>query len=67
MIKLEYQVQFNTPAFLGNAEQDGQWRTPPFKGLATATAVVVGGGDGWAAVRCCGHSQPGSRRLTCIH
>jgi CRISPR-associated protein Cmr1 len=33
MIKLEYQVQFTTPAFLGNAEQDGQWRTPPFKAL----------------------------------
>ena len=26
-------VQFLTPAFLGNAEQDGQWRTPPFKHL----------------------------------
>ncbi len=33
MIKLQYQVQFTTPAFLGNAEQDGQWRTPPFKAL----------------------------------
>ena len=33
MIKLEYQVKFTTPAFLGNAEQDGQWRTPPFKAL----------------------------------
>jgi CRISPR-associated protein Cmr1 len=33
MKKLEYQVQFTTPAFLGNAEQDGQWRTPPFKAL----------------------------------
>ncbi len=31
MIKLEYTVQFLTPAFLGNAEQVGQWRTPPFK------------------------------------
>ena len=26
-------VRFLTPAFLGNAEQDGQWRTPPFKHL----------------------------------
>lgn len=26
-------VRFLTPAFLGNAEQDGQWRTPPFKAL----------------------------------
>jgi CRISPR-associated protein Cmr1 len=33
MKKLEYQVSFNTPAFLGNAEQQAQWRTPPFKAL----------------------------------
>lgn len=33
MKRLEYQVTFTTPAFLGNAEQDGQWRTPPFKAL----------------------------------
>ncbi len=33
MKKLEYQVKFLTPAFLGNAEQSGQWRTPPFKAL----------------------------------
>ncbi len=26
-------VEFLTPAFLGNAEQSGQWRTPPFKHL----------------------------------
>ena len=26
-------VRFVTPAFLGNAEQQGQWRTPPFKAL----------------------------------
>jgi len=26
-------VRFTTPAFLGNAEQSGQWRTPPFKHL----------------------------------
>ena len=32
MKKLEYTVSFTTPAFLGNAEQNGQWRTPPFKG-----------------------------------
>jgi len=29
----KYQVRFLTPAFLGNAEQNGQWRTPPFKAL----------------------------------
>lgn len=33
MQKLEYQVRFVTPAFLGNAEQKAQWRTPPFKAL----------------------------------
>ncbi|MFA5631691.1 MAG: hypothetical protein WC997_09280 [Porticoccaceae bacterium] len=33
MKKLEYTVRFITPAFLGNAEQSGQWRTPPFKAL----------------------------------
>jgi CRISPR-associated protein Cmr1 len=33
MKRLEYQITFNTPAFLGNAEQNGQWRTPPFKAL----------------------------------
>ncbi len=33
MQKLEYRVSFTTPAFLGNAEQAGQWRTPPFKAL----------------------------------
>lgn len=33
MKQLTYQVRFTTPAFLGNAEQNGQWRTPPFKAL----------------------------------
>lgn len=33
MKKLEYRVTFTTPAFLGNAEQAAQWRTPPFKAL----------------------------------
>lgn len=33
MKKLEYTVEFVTPAFLGNAEQSAQWRTPPFKTL----------------------------------
>jgi len=31
--KIECRVRFVTPAFLGNAEQKGQWRTPPFKAL----------------------------------
>jgi CRISPR-associated protein Cmr1 len=29
----EWLVTFETPAFLGNVEQEGQWRTPPFKAL----------------------------------
>lgn len=33
MIELHYRISFNTPAFLGNAEQQGQWRTPPIKAL----------------------------------
>lgn len=33
MRELTYQVSFNTPAFLGNAVQQAQWRTPPFKAL----------------------------------
>lgn len=33
MKKLQYTASFNTPAFLGNAEQQAQWRVPPFKAL----------------------------------
>lgn len=33
MKKLEYTVRFATPAFLGDAFQNGRWRTPPFKAL----------------------------------
>ena len=33
MHELSYQISFNTPAFLGNAEQQAQWRTPPIKAL----------------------------------
>lgn len=28
-----YKVTFLTPAFLGNADQSGEWRTPPFKAM----------------------------------
>lgn len=28
-----YKMTFHTPAFLGNAEQSAQWRTPPIKAL----------------------------------
>ncbi|MBI4468131.1 MAG: hypothetical protein HY650_02295 [Acidobacteria bacterium] len=43
MRKLEYEVRFVTPAFLGNAEQNGQWRTPPFKALLRQWWRVVHG------------------------
>ncbi|MCY4189493.1 MAG: hypothetical protein OXD30_13520 [Bryobacterales bacterium] len=33
MKKVNYRISFTTPAFLGNANQHGQWRTPPFKAL----------------------------------
>jgi len=33
MHEISYQISFNTPAFLGNAEQQAQWRTPPIKAL----------------------------------
>ena len=33
MTTLRCRIRFTTPAFLGNAEQSGQWRTPPFKAL----------------------------------
>lgn len=32
-VTLGFRLSFNTPAFLGNAEQQGQWRTPPIKAL----------------------------------
>ena len=32
-LTMKYEVKFLNPAFLGNAEQEGQWRTPPFKAL----------------------------------
>lgn len=31
MQKQTFQLQFHTPAFLGDASQSGRWRTPPFK------------------------------------
>jgi CRISPR-associated protein Cmr1 len=33
MIQLRYRLTLLTPAFLGNAHQAGQWRTPPIKAL----------------------------------
>ncbi len=31
--KFEYRLSFASPAFLGNAQQQAQWRTPPIKSL----------------------------------
>lgn len=33
MLLRAYTLRFHTPAFLGNAEQAGQWRSPPIKAL----------------------------------
>jgi len=43
MRPLTYRLRFNTPAFLGNAEQNAQWRTPPFKALLRQWWRVVCG------------------------
>lgn len=51
MKKLEYQVKFLTPAFLGNAEQSGQWRTPPFKALLRQWWRVAYAAEKKSAVR----------------
>lgn len=45
MRELTYQVSFNTPAFLGNAEQQDQWRTPPFKAMLRQWWRVVKAAD----------------------
>ncbi len=44
MQQLKYQIRFVTPAFLGDANQDARWRTPPFKALLRQWWRVV-----WAA------------------
>jgi CRISPR-associated protein Cmr1 len=46
MMMRTHDIQFLTPAFLGNAEQDGQWRSPPFKALLRQWWRMV-----WAAER----------------
>ena len=33
LVRQSYAVRFTTPAFLGDADQNGYWRTPPFKAL----------------------------------
>ncbi len=44
MRQWQYKVTFLTPAFLGDAQQNGRWRTPPFKALLRQWWRVV-----WAA------------------
>lgn len=50
MIELEYRLQFQTPAFLGNAEQTAQWRTPPIKAALRQWWRVVFAGEQPGAV-----------------
>ncbi len=48
MITKHLTVTFTTPAFLGDAEQNGRWRTPPFKHLLREwwrVAWVAAGGN----------------------
>ncbi|GIU76987.1 MAG: hypothetical protein KatS3mg005_0225 [Bryobacteraceae bacterium] len=45
-ITRKYTIEFLTPAFLGGADQSGQWRTPPFKALLRQWWRVA-----WAAER----------------
>ena len=54
MISKEYTVRFVTPAFLGDAEQRGAWRTPPFKTLLRQwwrVAVAKQCNRDWAVIR----------------
>ena len=45
MQQMKYRIRFLTPAFLGNAEQSGQWRTPPFKALLRQWWRVIYAGN----------------------
>ncbi|HRF44940.1 MAG TPA: hypothetical protein PLD30_12015 [Candidatus Competibacteraceae bacterium] len=45
MVKQQYTVSFVTPAFLGDANQNGAWRTPPFKALLRQWWRVVAAKD----------------------
>ncbi len=45
IMTLGYTVRFLTPAFLGDAEQHGRWRTPPFKALLRQWWRVVYAAD----------------------
>lgn len=54
MLRDEYQISFNTPGFVGDAEQQSAWRTPPLKALLQhwwRVAVAKQYGYGWQKVR----------------
>jgi CRISPR-associated protein Cmr1 len=54
MQELVYRIGFCTPAFLGGADQQGQWRAPPFKALLRQWWRVTrnAGADGdWRQIR----------------
>ena len=46
MTTRRYQLTFTTPAFLGNADQYAQWRTPPIKALLRQWWRVAYAADG---------------------
>ena len=52
MKRFKYITRFNTPAFLGNAFRQGQWRTPPFKALLR---------QWWRVVKACDLLKNGSK------
>jgi len=49
--QLRYTLSFTTPAFMGNAEQNAQWRTPPIKALLRQWWRVAYAADKKFAVR----------------
>ena len=54
MQQMKYHLKFLTPAFLGNADQSGQWRTPPFKALLRQwwrVAMAKKHGYDWVKIR----------------
>lgn len=54
MVREQYLISFNTPGFVGNAEQQSIWRTPPFKALLQhwwRVAVAKQHGYDWQKVR----------------
>lgn len=54
MLREEYLISFNTPGFLGDAEQQSAWRTPPFKALLQhwwRVAVAKQYGYDWQKIR----------------